>query len=160
MLNIRYATKKDIPAIKGFILELAEYENLLGQVRADDDMLAFALFEEKSAAALIAEENGVPVGYAVFFYNFSTFLCKKGLFIEDIYITPHRRGRGFGKRLFRHLARIAKEKDCGRMEWHCLAWNAPSIRFYENLGAAMLSDWKIFRLGRDKMVRLAESSDI
>lgn len=160
MLNIRYATKKDIPAIKRLILELAAYENLSGLVTAEENMLEFALFEEKSAHAVIAEEDGLPVGYAVFFYNFSTFLCKKGLFIEDIYISPDMRGRGFGKQIFRHLARIAKEKDCGRMEWNCLSWNTPSIRFYESLGAAMLSDWKIFRMDKAAMAQLSESDDI
>ncbi len=160
MLNIRFATKKDIPAIKRFILELADYENLSDLVAAEEEKIEYAIFYEKSAHALIAEVDGRAVGHAIFFYNFSTFLCKKGLFVEDIYITPDVRGRGFGKQLFHHLARIAKEKDCGRMEWNCLSWNKPSIRFYKSLGAAAMSDWQLFRMDAAAIDRLAEPADI
>jgi GNAT superfamily N-acetyltransferase len=156
MLHLRFATKEDIPAIKRFIIELAEYEHLSDQVVAREEDIKFALFTEKSAHALIAEVNGEPVGHAIFFYNFSTFLCKKGLFIEDIYITPQMRGQGFGKQIFKALARIAEEQGCGRMEWNCLAWNEPSIKFYENMGAHLMSDWRVFRLDAPALKHLAE----
>lgn len=156
MLNIRPATPEDIPTIKRFIIELAEYEHLADQVSAREKDIAFAFFQEKSAQALIAEENGIPVGHAIFFYNFSTFLCKKGLFVEDIYITPDMRGHGYGRKIFKHLARLAKKQNCGRMEWNCLAWNEPSIRFYKSLGAEMMSDWRLFRLDGPSILTLAE----
>lgn len=156
MLNIRLATKKDVPTVKRFIVELAQYENLSAEVVASEKNIEFALFREKSAQALIAEEDGIPVGHVIFFYNFSTFLCKKGLFIEDVYITPEMRGRGYGSQIFRYLARLAREQDCGRMEWNCLSWNEPSIKFYESLGAKMMSDWRVFRLYAPALGSLAE----
>lgn len=156
MLNIRVATKEDIPTMKRFILELAEYEKLSDQVVADEDKIEKALFIEKSAQAVIVEYDNAPIGHAIFFYNFSTFLALKGLFIEDIYITPEMRGRGFGKQIFKHLARLAREQGCGRMEWMCLKWNAPSIQFYRGLGAAEMSDWRLFRLDSKAISNLAE----
>ena len=156
MLKLRFATKEDIPTIKRFIIELARYEHLEDQVTARDEDIAFALFTEKSAHALIAEWEGIPVGHVIYFYNFSTFLCKKGLFIEDIYITPQMRGRGFGKHIFKALARIAKEQGCGRMEWNCLSWNEPSIKFYEGMGAHQMTDWRVFRIDAPSLSRLTE----
>ena len=156
MLNIRVAVKEDIPTIKLFILELAEYEKLSDQVVADEDKIENSIFTEKSAHAVIVEYNGEPVGHAIFFYNFSTFLAVKGLFIEDIYITPEMRHRGFGKKIFQYLARLAKEQDCGRMEWMCLAWNAPSIQFYQGIGGAEQTDWRLFRMDKKAIANLAE----
>ncbi len=157
MLNIRGATRDDIPTIKRFILELADYENLLDQVVAEEDKIDNAIFVEKSAHAVIVEYDGQPVGHAIFFYNFSTFLAVKGLYIEDIYIMPEMRHRGFGKEIFRYLARLAREQNCGRMEWMCLAWNAPSIRFYENIGGKEQTDWRLFRLNEEAIGNLADS---
>jgi len=155
MLNIRYATREDIPAIRRFILELAEYEKMLDQVSAEESDIAYAIFEEKSARAAIVEWEGKPVGHVIWFYNFSTFLCRKGLYVEDIYIVPGMRGRGFGRAVFKYLAKIAKEENCGRMEWACLSWNKPSIAFYEGLGARMMDDWRVFRLDRPLLEELA-----
>lgn len=157
MLNIRFATKEDIPTIKRFILELADYEKLLDQVSADEEKIENSIFIEKSAQALIVEYGGKPIGHAIFFYNFSTFLAVKGLYIEDIYITPEMRHRGFGKQIFQHLARLAREQDCGRMEWMCLAWNAPSIKFYQGMGGVEQSDWRLFRMDKNAIANLAES---
>lgn len=156
MLNLRTATIEDIPTIKRFIIELAQYEHLEDRVTAHEEDIKFALFTEKSAYALIAELDGEPVGHVIFFYNFSTFLCKKGLFIEDIYITPDMRGRGFGKQIFKSLAGIAKQQGCGRMEWNCLSWNEPSIKFYKGMGAHEMADWRVFRLDAPALGRLAE----
>ena len=156
MLNIRFAVKEDIPTIKRFILELAEYEKLLDKVAAEEDKIENAIFIEKSANAVIVEYGGAPIGHAIFFYNFSTFLAVKGLFLEDIYITPEMRHRGFGKEIFQFLARLAKEQDCGRMEWMCLSWNAPSIKFYKGIGANEQTDWRLFRLDRNAISDLAE----
>lgn len=156
MLTIRPATKEDIPTIRRFIIKLAEYEKMADQVIAREEDIECGIFNEKSANALIAETDGVPVGHAIFFYNFSTFLCKKGLFIEDIYVTPDMRGRGYGREMFRALARLAKEQDCGRMEWNCLSWNEPSIKFYKGLGAKMMSEWRVFRLEAPLLSKLTE----
>jgi GNAT superfamily N-acetyltransferase len=157
MLNIRFAAKEDIPTIKRFILELAEYEKLLDQVVADEDKIENSIFIEKSAHAVIVEYEGKPIGHAIFFYNFSTFLAAKGLYIEDIYVTPEMRHRGFGRQIFKFLANLAKEQDCGRMEWMCLAWNAPSIRFYQSIGGAEQTDWRLFRMDKNAILKLAES---
>ena len=156
MLNIRFAVKEDIPTIKRFILELAEYEDLVDQVVAEEDKIENSIFIEKSAHAVIVELDGAPIGHAIFYYNFSTFLAVKGLYIEDIYITPEMRHRGFGKQIFQFLARLAKEQNCGRMEWMCLAWNAPSIKFYQGIGGAEQTDWRLFRLDKKAIADLAE----
>lgn len=156
MLNIRTVARKDIPTIRRFILELAEYEHLLELVIADEERIERALFAEQSAHAAIVEWEGEPVGHVIWFYNFSTFLCLKGLYVEDVYIVPQMRGRGFGKAVFKYLAQIALQENCGRVEWACLEWNKPSIAFYEGLGAQMMSDWRVFRLDRPAMEKLAE----
>ncbi len=156
MLSIRTATREDIPTIKRFILELAEYEKLLDWVAADEANIEQALFVEQSARAAIVEYGGQPVGHVIYFYNFSTFLCLKGLYVEDVYIVPEMRGRGFGKAVFKYLAQIAVQENCGRMEWACLSWNKPSIAFYEGLGAHMMDDWRMFRLDKPEINKLAE----
>src|SRR5712691_11444853 len=152
---IRAATVADVPAILGLIRELAEYERLLDMVVAAEASLHRSLFGPRPfAEALIAEVEGEAVGFAVFFHNFSTFLGKPGVFLEDLFVRPAFRGRGLGKTLLTRVARIAVERDCGRMEWSVLNWNEPAIRFYESLGAQPLSDWTMYRLTGDTLRRL------
>lgn len=150
--EIRLATSADIPAILELIRELAEYERLLDQVVADESALNRALFGERQfAEALLATVQDQAIGFAFFFHNFSTFLGKPGMYLEDLYVRPAFRGQGFGKALLTRVASIAVERDCGRMEWSVLDWNTPSIRFYESLGASPLSDWTIYRLTGDAL---------
>lgn len=145
--QIRSATPADVPAILGLIRELAEYEKLLDMVVADESAIHRALFgERRYAEALVAIVGGEAVGFALFFHNFSTFLGKPGMYLEDLFVKPAFRGRGLGKALLTHVARIAVERNCGRMEWSVLNWNEPSIRFYESLGAKPLADWTQYRL--------------
>ena len=145
-LTIRPAERGDTALILELIRELADYENLLHEVTATTSILETWLFDKQRAEVLIAEYGGAPVGYALFFHNFSTFLGKSGIYVEDIYVRPDYRGRGFGKALFRALARITAERGCGRLEWSCLDWNAPSIGFYTSLGAETMSEWSQYRL--------------
>lgn len=150
--QIRFAVPDDVPAILGLIRELAEYERLLDQVVADEAALHRALFgERRYVEALVSIVGDETVGFALFFHNFSTFLGKPGMYLEDLYVRPKFRGRGLGKALLTQVARIAVERDCGRMEWSVLDWNEPSIRFYESLGAKPLTDWTIFRLTGDAL---------
>ena len=145
--EIRFATPADVQAILGLIRELAEYERLLDQVVADEASLQRALFgERRYVEALVSIVDQKTVGFALFFHNFSTFLGKPGMYLEDLYVRPEFRGRGLGKALLTQVARIAVERDCGRMEWSVLDWNEPSIRFYERLGAKSLTDWTVYRL--------------
>ncbi len=156
--QIRFAVPADVPAILGLIRELAEYERLLDQVVADEVALHRALFGERQyVEAFVALVEGDCVGFALFFHNFSTFLGKPGMYLEDLYVRPKFRGRGLGKALLTQVARIAVERDCGRMEWSVLDWNEPSIRFYESLGAKPLTDWTIFRLTGDALRGLGRS---
>lgn len=153
-LSIRSATIDDVALIHRFIRGLAEYEKLLAEVEATEEKLRATLFPEHGAAVAnavlafssAADEAPVPVGFALYFYNYSTFLAKPGLYVEDLFVLPEYRGRGFGKALLLHLARIANERGCGRMEWAVLDWNQPAIDFYSSLGARRLDDWQIFRL--------------
>ena len=150
--QIRSAKPDDVPAILGLIRELAEYERLLDQVVADEAALHRALFgERRYVEALVSIVDGETVGFALFFHNFSTFLGKPGMYLEDLFVRPAFRGRGLGKALLTQVARIAVERDCGRMEWSVLDWNEPSIRFYESLGAKPQSDWTIYRLTGDAL---------
>lgn len=149
------AAEKDIPTILFFIKKIAEYEKLEDQVTATEEILRESLFgNEKSAEVIIAYENNVPVGYAVYFYNFSTFLGKKGLYLEDLFVLPEKRGKGYGKALFEYLIRFAKEKGCGRFEWCVLNWNTPAIDFYKTFGAVKMDDWSIFRLNKETLDKL------
>lgn len=152
---IRAANSKDIPTILDLIKELAIYEEMLEQVTATEEVLHRELIAQKNAEALIVEYDKTPVAFALFFHNFSTFVGKKGLYIEDIYVKPEMRGQGIGKMLFTKLAQIAVERDCGRMEWSCLDWNEPSIKFYESLGAKQMDEWTVHRLTGDKLHELA-----
>jgi GNAT superfamily N-acetyltransferase len=150
-LLIRKAEEKDIPIILTLIKELAEYEKLSGEVKADEKILKNSLFGNKAyAEVLIAEYNGKIAGQAIYFYNFSTFLGKPGIYLEDLFVRPALRGNGIGKALLMHLIRLAKEQDCGRVEWAVLDWNEPAINFYKNLSAAAMDEWTIFRITSDK----------
>ena len=149
-LVIRYAGEEDCQAIFDMIYGLAEYEHMEDQMSATADDLRKLLFEECAAEALAIGLDGAMIGYSIFFHNVSTFLCKKGLFAEDIYVKPEYRGRGIGTCILKSLAQIARERDCGRMEWTCLDWNVNSQEFYKGMGAVCLEDWQIFRITEDR----------
>jgi len=155
-LNIRPATEADIPMILMFIRGLAEYEHLSHLVTATEETLRDALFGTRPGAeVLLAFEATTPVGFAVFFHNFSTFLGRRGLWLEDIYIDPAFRRKGYGRALLLHVARIAHERGCGRFEWAALDWNTPAIDFYKGLGAVRLDDWTIFRATGTALEKMA-----
>ena len=146
-MSVRPAERGDVGVILGFIRELAEYERLAHEVVADEVSLERFLFGERPAAeAIIAEFETTPVGFALFFHTFSTFVGRPGLYLEDLYVRPNMRGKGFGTLLLRHVAQLARERDCGRLEWSVLDWNEPAIRFYQNLGARAMDDWTVYRL--------------
>ncbi len=146
-LEIRSADAKDLAIILTFIRELAEYEHLSHLVTASEEGLGESLFgKQPGAEVVLAFEGNEPAGFAVFFHNFSTFLGVRGLWLEDLFVRPAFRGRGYGKALLLHVARIACERGCGRLEWSVLDWNEPSIRFYKSLGAQPLDDWTIMRV--------------
>ena len=153
---VRIATANDAAIILGFIKELAEYEKMTEQVVADEELLRKWIFEEKKAEVIFALENGKEVGFALFFHNFSTFLGKSGLYLEDLFVKPQFRGKGYGKGLLKALAKIAVERDCGRFEWVCLDWNKPSIDFYLSLGAEPLEEWTIYRMSGDKLIEFSK----
>jgi len=156
MIDIRPATPDDVPVILRFVHELAAFEREPDAVKATEPMLTAALFGPHPAAeAVIAESDGVAVGHAIFFHNFSTWEGKRGLYLEDLYVTPSARGRGIGRALLRHLARLAVERDCARFEWSVLDWNEGAIALYRALGARALDDWTIQRLDGDALRRLA-----
>jgi GNAT superfamily N-acetyltransferase len=152
----RFAQESDSALILEFIRKLAEYENLLDQVVADEPLLREQLFEKQQAEVVFALENGKEVGFALFFHNFSTFLGRSGLYLEDLFVLPEYRGKGYGKALLAKLASIAVERGCGRLEWWCLDWNKPSIDFYLSLGAEPMSDWTVYRIAGDTLKELAE----
>ena len=155
-LTIRHAQKSDIPQILFFIKELASYENMLGDVVATEDLLREWIFEKKKAEVILAEENGDPVGFALFFHNFSTFLGRAGIYLEDLFVKPEYRGKGIGKALLQKLAQITVERGCGRLEWCCLDWNKPSIDFYLSLDATPMDQWTVYRLTGDTLRRMAD----
>jgi GNAT superfamily N-acetyltransferase len=156
-LSIRSVCKGDVALLLTFIRELAKYERLADKVVATELVLRESLFGARpTAEALIAYLGDEPVGYAIWFYNFSSFTGRSGLYIEDIYVRPHVRGRGIGKALLVHLARLANERGCARMEWAVLDWNEPAISFYRSLGARPLDEWTIFRLDAHALSRLAK----
>ena len=157
--QIRKATREDVPLIFSFIKELAEYEKMSNDVIATEEILEEWIFNKNHAEALIGEYEGVPVGFALYFYNFSTFIGRAGLYIEDIYIKPEMRGKGFGKTFFHTLTRIALELGCGRMEWSCLDWNKPSIDFYRSMGAIPMEEWTVYRLTEEAMQKLIDTSN-
>lgn len=155
-MEYRYAERKDIPLLISFIKKLAEYENMTDQVKIDADTLEKWIFNKEKAEVIFALEDGKEVGYALFFYNFSTFLGKAGIYLEDLFVLPEYRGKGYGKGLLKTLAKIAVDNDYGRLEWSCLDWNKPSIDFYLSLGAEPLSDWTMYRATGDALKNLAE----
>ena len=157
-LTIRPAEERDAGLLFRFILKMARYEKLEHEVDTSEAALHRALFEEKQAEAIIGEIEGEAVGFALFFHNFSTFRGQRGLYIEDIFVDEACRGRGYGKRLLLHLARIAEQRRCRRMEWVVLDWNAPSIAFYRSLGAVAMDQWTVFRLNEDDIRRLARQN--
>lgn len=159
MRQIRFATVDDVPQILAFIQALAEYEKLSSEVEATEARLRETLFGESPAAeALLVYEGDVAVGFALFFHNYSTFLGKRGIYLEDLFVKPEYRGRGHGKALLARLAEIAVERGCGRLEWAVLDWNAPAIDFYKQLGAVPMSEWTIFRVTGKALNELAAKS--
>ena len=154
--KIRFATENDVALILGFIQELAEYEKMSDQVVADEALLREWIFEKKKAEVIFALEEDKEVGFALFFHNFSTFLGRAGIYLEDLYVSPEYRGHGHGKTLIKELARIAIERGCGRLEWSCLDWNTPSIDFYLSLGAQQMNEWTVYRFAGDSLIALAE----
>jgi len=152
------ARVEDVPIILQLIRDLATYERAPHEVTATEEQLVDVLFGEKPAAeVLLAFENETPAGFAVFFHNFSTWLGRPGLYLEDLFVKPEKRGKGYGRALLVDLAKIAYERGCGRMEWAVLDWNEPAIRFYHSLGAKPMDEWTVFRLTRDGIARLAQS---
>jgi len=156
--QIRDATVADVPIILQLIRDLATYERAPNDVLATEEGLREVLFgAEPAARVVIAFENAAPVGFAVYFFNFSTWLGRPGLYLEDLFVKPEMRGRGYGRALLAHLAKIARDQNCGRMEWAVLTWNDPAIQFYNKLGAVPLEEWRVFRLTKDGIGKLAET---
>ena len=155
----RFATPDDSELILRFIKDLAEYERMSDEVVATEDLLREWIFERGKAEVLFVMEDGVEVGFALFFHNFSTFLGRAGIFLEDLFVMPEHRGKGYGKGLLVQLARIARERGCGRLEWNCLDWNQPSIDFYLSLGARQMDLWTTYRLTGETLERLAAEGE-
>ena len=156
-LTVRYAQESDTPQILHFIRELATYENMLDEVVATEELLREWIFEKQKSKVILALEDGEPVGFALFFHNFSTFLGRAGIYLEDLFVKPEHRGKGYGKALLQKLAQIAVEQGCGRLEWSCLDWNKPSINFYLSLNATPMDQWTVYRLTGDTLRELANS---
>ena len=151
----RFAEEGDTPLILQFIRELADYEGMLSEVVADEATLKEWIFRKQKAEVLFVLADGREVSFALFFHNFSTFLGRAGLYLEDLYVKPEYRGRGYGKAILKKLAAIAVERGCGRLEWWCLDWNRPSIDFYLSLGAQPMEDWTVYRITGDTLTSLA-----
>lgn len=155
---IRPAAAGEEKLILKMIKSLAEYEKCLDEVVADEATIHHSVFVEKSAEVIFAEENGTVIGFALFFHNFSTFVGRKGLYIEDLYVIPEKRGLGYGKVILKHLAKIAVERNCGRMEWICLDWNTPALKVYRSIGAIPMDEWTIQRLSEDALKQFANNT--
>lgn len=155
-IKIRAAREDEAGTILKFIKKLAEYEKLSNDVMATEETLYESIFVRHEAEVIFAEEGAEIVGFALFFHNFSTFVGRKGLYLEDLFVLPEKRGRGYGKALLQHLAQIAIERNCGRMEWVCLDWNTPSINFYKSIGAVPQEDWTVYRLTEENLKLFAE----
>lgn len=154
--EIRFATAQDIPIILDFIKKLAEYEKMSDEVVATEELLNEWIFQKQKAEVIFALEDGKEVGFALFFHNFSTFLGKAGIYLEDLFVLSEYRGMGHGKALLSKLAEIACERGCGRLEWSCLDWNKPSIDFYLSLGASPMEDWTVYRVTGEKLIQLSQ----
>ena len=155
-LTFRNAERRDTALILRFIKELADYEKMLDEVVADEATLEEWLFDKQKAEVIFAVVDGSEIGFALFFHNFSTFLGRAGIYLEDLYVRPEYRGKGYGKAILKKLASIAVERGCGRLEWWCLDWNKPSIDFYLSLGAEPMSDWTVYRIAGDTLKQLAD----
>lgn len=156
MGEYRFANEKDVSLILQFIKELAEYEKMSNEVVASEELLKEWIFDKKKAEVIFVMENDIEVGFALFFHNFSTFVGRSGLYLEDLYVKPKYRRKGYGKGLLKRLAQIAIERDCGRFEWTCLDWNKPSIDFYLSLGAKPMDDWTIYRIDGERLKQIAK----
>lgn len=155
-VEIRTATEADVPLILSLIKELAEYERLAHEVSATEDLLRESLFGERQVAeALLGYHEGDPAGFALFFHNFSTFLGRSGIYLEDLYVKPELRGRGVGRAMLVYLAKLARERKCGRLEWSVLNWNEPAIRLYRGIGALPMDGWTVYRLTGESLEGLA-----
>lgn len=154
--TFRYAERKDTVLILQFIRELADYQNMSNEVLADEATLETWIFDKQKAEVIFAVEDGKEVGFALFFHNFSTFLGRAGIYLEDLFVKPEYRGKGYGKAIMKKLASITVERGCGRLEWSCLDWNKSSIDFYLSLGATAKSDWTDSRITGDTLIQLAE----
>ena len=155
-LQFRPAERGDTGLILRFIRALAEYEHMEDQVVATEELLEEGLFDKRAAQVVFAVEDGREVGFALYFHNFSTFLGRPGIYLEDLFVLPEYRGKGYGKAILKKLAEIAVERKCGRLEWSCLDWNKPSIDFYLSLDAEPMSDWTVYRLTGDRLKKLAQ----
>lgn len=155
-LKLRFAERKDVPLILEFIKELATYENMLDEVVATEEMLLESIFERKMAEVIIAEYKNKPAAFALYFHNYSTFLGKPGIYLEDLYVKPDLRGKGIGKVMLSYLAKLCIERKCGRLEWSCLDWNQPSIAFYKQMGAVPMDEWTVYRINDDLLDELAK----
>ena len=155
-LTFRYAQEQDCEKILFFIRELAKYEKMEDDVIATPELLREWIFEKKKAEVIFPMEDGKEVGYALFFHNFSTFLGRAGMYLEDLFIMPQYRGKGYGRATLKELARIAVQRGCGRLEWSCLDWNKPSIDFYRSLGAQPMDEWTTYRLTGETLLKMAE----
>ena len=156
VFNIRPARPNEAGLILEFIKKLAEYEKCSDEVVADEQTIHHSIFVEKAAEVVFAEEDGVVIGFALFFHNFSTFVGRKGLYLEDLFIIPEKRGLGYGKAILKYLADIAVKRHCGRMEWICLDWNTPSLAFYRSIGAFPLDEWTVQRMTEDVVKNFAK----
>lgn len=155
-VKFRFASPDDASLILQFIRELAEYEKMLDDVVATEELLKEWIFDKEKAEVIFVMENDLEVGFALFFHNFSTFLGRAGIYLEDLYVRPAYRNKGYGKALLKKLAQVTVERGCGRLEWSCLNWNQPSIDFYLSMGAVPMDDWKIYRLTGDTLTAAAE----
>ena len=155
-MDFRFAVPEDSGTVLSFIKELAIYEHMLDEVIATEDLLREWIFEKKKAEVIFALENGKEVGFALFFHNFSTFLGRAGIYLEDLFVLPEYRGKGYGKGLLKELAKITLQRGCGMLEWACLDWNKPSIDFYLSLGAKAMDEWTVYRLTGETLKNMTE----
>nr|WP_288826803.1 GNAT family N-acetyltransferase [uncultured Clostridium sp.] len=158
-LTFRYAQESDSALILEFIKELADYEKMLDEVVATEELLKDWLFGQKKAEVIFAMADGKEAGFALFFHNFSTFLGRAGIYLEDLFVKPEYRGKGIGKAIFKKLGAIARERGCGRLEWWCLDWNQPSIGFYRSMGAEAMDEWTVYRISGERLNELGDAGD-